>query len=251
MRIPLFERSARGAVLTEAGEQLLLFSRKTHEAMEELEAALQQIRANVNSSFAICSQTSLNHCGVTDAIWSFRKKYPEITVNANDLGMGKINPFVLEGVDLAFCRRIPNDGGKYDYTLYLPDHLAVILPEGHPLAGRKSVTFEDIRRETIIYSSPNVYSVVSEAARERGVELQFRHLDNLQQGAIFDYVRVADYVTVSGRQIFDSFRISGTVAVDLEPRISRDLYLARRKNTPLPRGARLFWQFIRENYPAR
>lgn len=213
-----------------------------------MNVSLEEIRCRTHIKLIIGSQTSLNHCGVATAIWGFREMHPEIDVIANDAVVGKLNPLTLDEIELAFSRWIPDGDAKYEYTLFQSDNLCVILPINHPLAKQSYITWEQLRYEKILLASPNISEIYIKAAKNCGYLPNLKQYDNMRIGSMYEYVRFGMGLTLSGRMIYDNFKTPSTIAVDIYPRVSRDFFLVRRKNWPLSRGAKLFWQFIRENY---
>lgn len=248
LNVLLFNRSSRQLTLTSAGEELLYTAEKMEDLMDELNISLEEIRRRTHAKLIVGSQTSLNHCGVATAIWSFRDQHPEIEVIANDAVVGQLNPLAFDEIELAFSRWIPEGDGKYEYTLFQPDSLCVILPANHPLVAQPHVSWEQLRYEKIICASPNISDIYIRAARQCGYLPNLKQFENMRIGSMYEYVRFGMGITLSGRMIYDNFKTPGTVAVEIAPRVSRDFYLVRRKNQPLSPAGKQFWRFIRDNY---
>lgn len=248
LNVLLFNRSARSLTLTPAGEELLYTVRKVEDLIDELNVSLEEIRRRTHVKLAIGSQTSLNHCGVASAIWAFREQHPDIDVIADDSVVGKLNPLSHDEIELAFSRWIPDGDDKYAYTLFQPDNLCAILPTNHPLADQKSITWEQLRYEKILLASPNISEVYIRAAKSCGYLPNLKQYENMRIGSMYEYVRFGMGLSLSGRMIYENFNTPGTVAIDISPRIPRDFFLVRRKNRPMSRAAKLFWNFIQATY---
>lgn len=248
LNVLLFNRSARALELTSAGEELLYTTVKIEDLMDELNVSLEEIRRRTHIKLFVGSQTSLNHCGVASAIWAFRKQHPDIDVIADDAVLGKLNPLSYDEIELAFSRWIPDGDDVYAYTLFQPDNLCVILPTNHPLASQNTITWEQLRYEKILLASPNISEIYIRAAKSSGYLPNLKQYENMRIGSMYEYVRFGMGLTLSGRMIYENFNTPGTVAIDLSPRVPRDFFLVRRKNRPMSRGAKLFWNFIQETY---
>lgn len=248
LNVLLFNRSSRTLMLTPAGEELLYTAGKVEDLMDELNVSLEEIRRRTHIKLFVGSQTSLNHCGVASAIWAFREKHPDIDVIADDAVLGKLNPLSHDEIELAFSRWIPDGDDKYAYTLFQPDNLCAILPTNHPLAEQAHITWEQLRYEKILLASPNISEIYIRAAKNCGYLPNLKQYENMRIGSMYEYVRFGMGLTLSGRMIYENFKTPGTAAIDIAPRVSRDFFLVRRKNRPMSRGAKLFWNFIQETY---
>jgi LysR family hca operon transcriptional activator len=145
----LFQRSARGIVLTAAGQVFLDHARLS---LVQAEAAIESARRIAQPAkpvFAIGFLTGHEADCIPPATNILRDDLPNLEVRifsgfsvdlADDLQRGKL--------DVAFLRREPNP--DLEYRLVVTEPLVAILPSDHRLAARRSVAAQDLIDEIFI-----------------------------------------------------------------------------------------------------
>jgi LysR family hca operon transcriptional activator len=145
----LFQRSARGIVLTDAGRIFLDHARLSLVQAEAAVASARRIAQPAKPVFAIGFLTGHEADCIPPATNILRDDLPALEVRifsgfsvdlADDLQRGKL--------DVAFLRREPNP--DLEYRLVVTEPLVAILPADHQLAARTSIAAQDLIDETFI-----------------------------------------------------------------------------------------------------
>ena len=149
----LFHRDAHSLCLTEAGEELLPYARKT---LQEAEACVERMNdlSNLLTGTLNIGVTFSFSPLLTETILSFIRKYPNVKLNifyepmAELMGMlrNRTVDFVLAFRPIERCREIES------HTLF-DNHLAVIVKENHPIASLPRVSPEELLRYDIALPS--------------------------------------------------------------------------------------------------
>jgi DNA-binding transcriptional LysR family regulator len=138
----LLDRTPRGTRLTEAGEVFLprakALLRSAAQAAAQTRAAAQPARITVGYTAGLI---------LTSAIRELRRHYPDANVHALPLAWNDARAALLEHRVDAVVARLPFPTGQLHVTILYDEPRHVLLPLGHRLAGKESVTLDDIARE--------------------------------------------------------------------------------------------------------
>lgn len=140
----LLDRTPRGTRLTEAGEVFLPLAksllRSATQTAARTRAAAQPSRLTVGY---------MGYLFVTSAVRELRRLHPDIEVRVQHLEWDEPRPALLEHrVDAAVTRLpFPTDG--LDVTVLYDEPRALLVPLDHRLAGKESVTLDDIADEPL------------------------------------------------------------------------------------------------------
>ncbi|CAB3710037.1 hypothetical protein LMG3458_03164 [Achromobacter deleyi] len=141
---PLFERAARGMVLSEAGQLLLAHARRT---LLESESVLQEIaglKGMARNEIRMAAVEGVARVFLPSSMVRFRRDWPGVRF---DLYVGPSHDVarrVAEGsVELGMTFNVERVSGvSVRYSRRAPVH--AVMAAGHPLAGRRSVSLQDL-----------------------------------------------------------------------------------------------------------
>ncbi|MFC8512416.1 LysR family transcriptional regulator [Streptomyces sp. NPDC057257] len=138
----LLDRTPRGTRLTEAGQAFLPRARALLRSAEQ--AAAEARAAAEPSRFTVGFTSGLF---VTAAVREMRRRHPEADVRSMHLGWDEARTALLERrVDVAVTR-LPFATDQLEVTVLYDEPRAIVVPVGHRLAGKESVTVDDIADE--------------------------------------------------------------------------------------------------------
>ncbi|MGE8545981.1 LysR family transcriptional regulator [Alcaligenes sp. Marseille-Q7550] len=203
---PLFERSARGMRLTEAGQLLL---RHVRRSLLETEAAFEQIaalRGAERSPIRIACTQGLANELVPGAIAAFGRKHPRCRFRIwVDSARGATERVAAGEADMAVTfSTTPADHVQVRYA-HSAAALAV-MSQTHPLAERRRLSLKDLVDYPLALTDENTstYRLFQLASNMAGLNLQPRVFSNYAE-ALHAYVRdsqavlFASYVSISER----------------------------------------------------
>ena len=172
----LVHRSTRGVTLTDAGRVLLATADAIH---AELQVAAQQLRAlqaDGPQTLTVVTFPSAGEPLLVPALTAVAGQPVEVTVieAEPDEALGAVR----DGqADLALVyhfhtpappRAWPAAAGPGTYTALITDHLRLLVPAGHPLAGRPSVSLAEFAGERWIHGWGDVGGVLEMLAAVSG-----------------------------------------------------------------------------------
>lgn len=140
----LFDRTHNRISLTDAGKRVFEYSDRIFELYSEMESAVREMTGDVSGILMIGASTTIAEYMLPALLGDFKKKYPEVNVqlkvsnsdgivhmvenNVIDLGVVE-SPVLNKNLVVEVCR--------------IDKLVAVVAPE-HPLAGRDSVTIQEL-----------------------------------------------------------------------------------------------------------
>jgi DNA-binding transcriptional LysR family regulator len=174
----LVHRSTRGVTLTDAGRVLLATADAIH---AELQAAAQQLRAlqaGGPQTLTVVTFPSAGEPLLVPALTAVDGQPVEVTVieAEPEEALGAVR----DGqADLALVyhfhtpappRAWPAAAGPGTYTALVTDHLRLLVPAGHPLAGRPAVSLAEFAGERWIHGWGDVGGVLEMLAAVNGFQ---------------------------------------------------------------------------------
>lgn len=164
MNIKLLERSRSGAVITPAGKMVIDISKDFFSKIDELILVTPHMSdAKVKGSLKISLSNvgSENFMPVFVSLWY--KAFPSVNLEIRYLnGQDLLQSIRDKQVDLALFYAIVdgNDflyswGEDLQYTTLYVSHRYCLVPKSFPLAEKKYLTIDDLKKETLIFNRPH------------------------------------------------------------------------------------------------
>jgi DNA-binding transcriptional LysR family regulator len=141
---PLFERRPRGMALSEAGEILLAYARRSSLEAEQVIADVHGVRALQRSTVKLASSEGFARNFLPAAIATFREKHPGVRFRLNVTGPAAATQQVRDGtVDLAVTYSLaPEKGIKVEYSRQ--QRIYALMSDDHPLAQRGDIELAEL-----------------------------------------------------------------------------------------------------------
>ena len=178
LNISLFYRDKRKAVLTEAGQLLIKYSRQILALCEETCLALDELQTFQSGTLIIGASQTIGTYLMPRLIGIFRHKYPHIEIELQVHSTRKIAWAIYNGqIDLAIVGgEIPSELSEtLDITSYAEDELALILPRSHPFASLECIQKEDLYRLRFIAlnTQSTIRNVIENTLIQNGIDSQY------------------------------------------------------------------------------
>lgn len=236
----LFTRTSRGVTLNPYGEMFLEYAKNMVKQQESFLSALQSRMDEASHTVVLSSNYQINYL-----ISSFRRKYPQYTINRVRNGRSSVENLRNGLCDLAFSinehHAMVSD---VEYSTFAQDRHVVALHAGHPLADRESIplsalkdypfialvahgTNEPMNMDLFEAAGFRPHFALSVTTGEEGLALVEQG-----HGAIIILERPARQAPLP------SVRLVGIDGVT-----SQTVCICRRKGVKLPQGAEALWRF--------
>ena len=232
----------RGAIrLTADGEQLWPYLRAVAGAERALGEKRRELAGLENTTIRLGTFTSVSRDLLPETMEAFREKYPSVRFLLRQGEYTSITGWLLDGqVDLGFLNM--DTGAGLEAKPLLRDRFFAVLPKGHPLAKRETVSLAELAAEPFILLDEGERSLLLEAFAEKGLAPQIEYT------VTDDYSILAMVRRGLGVSAMYGLMLSGfedEVAVrPIREQPERVIALAWRRWETLPLAARRFAQFL-------
>ncbi len=220
--LALLQRGRGGVGLTSDGAELLPYVRAVCDHERQLQNKVSELRGLVSGTLRVGTFTSISVQWFPEILKSFRGKHPDIRVEMwNDTDM-TIESLLMQGtIDCAFVE-IPTMN-PFTIEWLARDSIFAIVPEGHPLCERESVSKEDLELYPFIWESES-------SANAESWSRKFAPKRKPEMSTTDDYAIMAMVESGLGVSVLPELVMQHTdrriVKKELEPREYRDLGIA-------------------------
>lgn len=147
--LPLFEQVGKQIHLTEAGREMVVYSRKIAEQLEEMDAVFDQMKGMERGQLNISLVSTANYF-MPKLLAKFIQLHPNIHVNLFVANRDAVIKQLVENVaDLAITGQ-PPEGVEMVSESFMQNPLVVIAAPNHPLAGMTNIQPEQLAHETFL-----------------------------------------------------------------------------------------------------
>src|SRR5262245_24193999 len=147
---PLFERSQKSPVLTDAGQLFYDYARRILALRDQALGVVGELRALKRGRVRIGANESTSLYLLPHLILDYRARHPDVMVEISRHTSERLPREVSDrNVDFALMAYEPVDSQLESFPV-LQDPLVLIVYPDHPLAARDSVTVEDLGREPFL-----------------------------------------------------------------------------------------------------
>ena len=150
----LIERGVRPVRLTDAGRALLVHAEAVLAHLDEAQQELGEIAGLRRGRLRLASFPTAIATLVPHAVALFTQRHPDVDLTVvDDHRQGLIPRLARWELDLALIydhEALPEPEVRLERTHLLDDPFDLLVPDGHPLARRRSVALEELADETWI-----------------------------------------------------------------------------------------------------
>lgn len=248
--VPLFDRTTRSVVPNDYGATFYEYAKQVVELEEKCLAALSAQRQAKSGVLTVGCMPVMLEYELVDVLMEFMKRYPEIEVKTV-IGNRCSELFETNRCDFVFFDDNTQSGLNLGHVLCKEDHLVVLLPLDHPLAGEKEITIDQLRNERFIMHGSSQTSLcrdsmdVCKLCRDAGFEPNM-FLASSHVSTIMGLIRKGIGVAVLNKFLCPVPLSSKVAIIDLAPTSSFYIYCLYRKGIAASPAQKLFLSFIRE-----
>lgn len=246
--VVLFERRPHGVALTPAGERKLPLVRQLVEAYDALTGGELQER---NQELTVLVSPPPSRFGLEPILEGFAASGADVHLNI--LEKRGVSGAVLAGeYELGFTGSGRLDPQQMQYICTQRFLLGAVLPAGHPLAARESISLGELRDERFVFPNPEIGATPKyvEYCRQYGFEPQVSCYGYRDDSILF-YVSCGSGVALLTREMFDLFNYKKVVFVPLDESLYVNDYLIRSRSRILSPAAQAFWNYVKKHHSVK
>ncbi|MFC3450154.1 LysR family transcriptional regulator [Amycolatopsis speibonae] len=243
--VKLFDRSTRRVALSPAGLVFLPEAKSALEAVDRAREVVADASAGLRGSLRVGTLTSVGDLDLPDLLGAFHRRYPlvELHVTVSITGSTGLAEDLRQGrLDVALLGLPESDLAGLDTKLVGSVPFVALLPDGHRLGDRRSLSLPDLAGESFV-DNPRGFG--NRVALDRAFEAIGAPRRVVVEVA--DLRAVPAYVAAGlGVAVVPDLRLlSGvrTIPVD-EPGLTWPLTIATRGERPPGPAARLLLELI-------
>lgn len=144
---PLFERTARGPTLSQAGQTLRPHAERALAALRDAEAAVRALTAAGAGPLPLVCVGTLADARLSAVLKAFAAEHPDADVDLRTATSAEASDLVRRGEAVLGLRYERDPSRDLDCEPIGREPLAVICAPGHPLAGRGVAGLAELRDE--------------------------------------------------------------------------------------------------------
>ena len=145
----LFQRDSHSASLTQSGAMLLPLAIKTIQDAETCKVQMNDLKEMLTGELNIGVTYSFSHI-LTETVNNFVKEYPGVKLNIFYRNMVELMEALRhQEVDLVLAFKPGQPYDEIESSNLFSDRLSVIMRKDHALAGRESISLEELKRYRI------------------------------------------------------------------------------------------------------
>ncbi|MBI4328741.1 MAG: LysR family transcriptional regulator [Chloroflexi bacterium] len=166
----LFERRARGVVLTDAGRNFLSYAERALLALQDGQETLEGLRQNRSGRLFLGAARMIGTYVLPSILQAFRSRFPGAEVSIRTGRSQEILQLLLsDDVQLGLTRSLVHP--EIEAVHLYDEEIVLVTPPGHPFASHPGVTLYDIGREPLILYDPSstYYLIISRVCQEAGI----------------------------------------------------------------------------------
>jgi DNA-binding transcriptional LysR family regulator len=175
-RTPLLVRQPRGVALTPAGQSLLHHARQMLQLVQRMDEELGEYAGGMKGHIRLFAVASALTQFLPEELESFLSRHPGVHISLEERTGKAIARAVADGsADLGIVAD-PAITAGFNALPYRTDRLVLGVPNGHPLARRKAVRFEDALAYPFVgpHAESSLSALMLQGAQACGRALQQR-----------------------------------------------------------------------------
>lgn len=246
--LALFEQVGKKLFLTEAGRELLHYSRDILQQMQEMEGIFGEMKGLARGRLNIAGVSSANYF-MPQLLAKFFQQHPGIQASLHVANRDAVIKQLDENrADLAIMGQ-PPEGAEMQAESFLQNPLVVIASPSHPLAQKHHIKPAQLAQETFLLREPG--SGTRDVAERFFAGYRIRLPSSMEMDtneAIKQSVQAGMGLGIISRQGIELELETGRLVIlDAEHfPIVRHWYIVHRKNKRLSGAAQAFKKFLLE-----
>lgn len=172
--VKLFDQIGRRTHLTQAGEELYLYSQKIFSLIDETLDNMEALRSPHYGRLSVGADTTVGTYVIPGLLGKFHQIYPQVEISLEVLNRASlVDALASNRVDMAIMGKVPSDM-PVEIEPFAFNELVLVAAPTHRLAALERVPIEELGREHFLLREPGsgTRAALENAFQEAGVPLQ-------------------------------------------------------------------------------
>lgn len=246
--VPLLVRNSRNVTLSPAGAQILPMAAQVYELKNKIMVAAAKQSSRQKSILSIASIPVMAQYNITGLLARFQRAFPQVTLEIMECERQELPELLETGKsELAFLRRGLEAEENLEYLEICRDNLVAVLARTHPLAGRESITLEDLKEEPLLFLDQRTgfHHLYTSLCRGAGFVPHIAYTGHRPEN-IVELAAQNMGIALLMRRHTDYIASPDVVCLDVVPLVESTVCLARRTDRQPTALAKTFWEFVRD-----
>ncbi len=249
--VPLFERAARGVVLTEEGNIFIPYARELLNIKADYTDALQKHKEKKNGTITIGTVHAMPQYGISRIIGAWSAENPQFKLKILENDSRELFTMLRQGtISCAFAREDYSDiNGDFERIKITSDRLVCLVPEGHPRAKDKTISIRELKDEKILYYEQS--TMMRSLFLGAGFTIPDASIGAKGRNALL-LVKQGLGIMLEFRKPIDDSELGGFAILDIEPEVRSDInfvYLPHALSDTGRRFVNFIKHYVRTNPP--
>ena len=246
--LPLFEQLGKKVHLTEAGDTMLIHSRRMMAQLNEIEKDINCLRGIEGGQLKICIASTVNYFA-TRLLSKFCEKYKTVGISLDVVNREELlKRLEANDPDLVLMGQ-PPDEADVEAQAFMENPLIIIATPQHPLANKKNIPISKMAEETFVMREPGsgTRTAMKRVFDENNIlpkpGIQLSSNETIKQSVEAGL----GLAVVSTHTVELELKANRLVSLDVEKfPIMRKWYVAHRRGKQLSTTAKVFLDFVLE-----
>jgi DNA-binding transcriptional LysR family regulator len=150
LRADLFERFGSRISLTTAGRIFAEYAEQLLEIKQRAQDAIAELEINPRGELVIAANEATCIYVLPNVFSEFKKQFPAVQLQVDRSNASRVVEAVMENSADFGLTQLPVEEKRLQVVSVHHDEIRLIVPAGHPLANRKSVSADDLIDEQLL-----------------------------------------------------------------------------------------------------
>lgn len=245
--VRLFHRTTRSVTLTDEGRQLLGVARSVVDDMERVAESLRKRAVLQSGELTIAAVPSISQTILPPIMGEFHRRHPGVTLRLLDVDSRRCMDMLETGAaDLAIISDLEDHHHvMFDGLFY--DECFLVVPRGHVLAGRESISLKEIADYPLMASpkGTTLWRMIERAFLSAGLALA-SHQQTWNMSTLVRLVEEGFGIGLVPEICLDELDVSKCTVLALEEGVGRLIGVARMTNRSEPPSSSAFRRLLAE-----
>lgn len=174
LSVKLFDQIGRRTHLTQAGEELYLYSQKIFSVIEETLNIMESLRSPQYGRLSVGADTTVGTYVIPGLLGKFHQMYPDVEITLDVVNRAALVEAIMNNrIDMAIVGRVPDDI-PVEIEPFAPNELVLVASPYHRLANVPGVPLAELAKEHFLLREvgSGTRAALETVFQEAGIPLQ-------------------------------------------------------------------------------